>query len=505
MATEPPSGAGPTWWFDLVLVSVVGLVIRATTVLSSAFPLNDGGLFAAMAQDLVRHGLTPPVATSYNGGGIPFVYPPLALDLAAGISSAFNVGTADLFRMIPLVASVVTVPLVFVIARELVPDGRFALLAGMAYALTPRAYDWFVMGGGLTRGIGMAFALLAIWRWIAALRSGSWTQTVTAGAALGLAALTHPQAAVFGAVSIGVMWLGLGRTRQSFGRLVAVALISTITLLPWLASLAVNGTLGHLFAAMRLGAQPLTGLAWMLGMAWTDAPRFDVMTPLALIGVIYCLARREYLLPAWLAATFLADARGGATYATVPLALLVAQGLEGALFTYVVRRPRAILITGTLLALLAVAGTASLRVEGAIPLTALDADTHSAMAWASDNSLPNARFVVVSDAPWWGDAAGEWFPTLTGRVSVGTVQGTEWVDPGAFGDAQAARTELATCVTEGTDCLLAWLALHPADYALVPAGCCNGFKAAASHSPAFSLVHADGEAVIYRLSASGGG
>ena len=64
----------------------------------------------------------------------------------------------------------------------------------------------------------------------------------------------------------------------------------------------------------------------------------------------------------------------------------------------------------------------------------------------------------------------EWFPTLTGRVSVSTVQGREWL-PGNqnFTVRYPQFTTLQGCLYKDPDCVEAWLAnLHekPLDYLL---------------------------------------
>jgi hypothetical protein len=61
----------------------VGVAVRAFHVLRHDFPLNDGGLFHAMAADLRANGFVPPAHTSCGAGDIPFAYPPLGLYLAA--------------------------------------------------------------------------------------------------------------------------------------------------------------------------------------------------------------------------------------------------------------------------------------------------------------------------------------------------------------------------------------------------------------------------------------
>ncbi len=54
------------------------------------FPLNDGGLFATMIQDLVNNRLLLPASTTYNGLDIPFAYPPLAFYVAALANQALD-------------------------------------------------------------------------------------------------------------------------------------------------------------------------------------------------------------------------------------------------------------------------------------------------------------------------------------------------------------------------------------------------------------------------------
>src|SRR5688572_299911 len=71
----------PAVWLAVILV--IGGLLRLASVIGTAFPAGDGGLFATMIEDLRRAGFALPTFTSYNGGDIPFAYPPLALYLGA--------------------------------------------------------------------------------------------------------------------------------------------------------------------------------------------------------------------------------------------------------------------------------------------------------------------------------------------------------------------------------------------------------------------------------------
>src|SRR3972149_806702 len=77
--------AGETNLAMLVACAVsLGLVVRLQYVLAAAgLPINDGGMFFAMTEDIRRAGYALPEYTSYNGGAIPFAYSPLGFYLAA--------------------------------------------------------------------------------------------------------------------------------------------------------------------------------------------------------------------------------------------------------------------------------------------------------------------------------------------------------------------------------------------------------------------------------------
>ena len=63
----------------------LGFLVRFlhVTALGQGFPLNDGGMFYAMVEDLRAAGYALPAETSYNGGDIPYVYPPFSFYVAA--------------------------------------------------------------------------------------------------------------------------------------------------------------------------------------------------------------------------------------------------------------------------------------------------------------------------------------------------------------------------------------------------------------------------------------
>ena len=114
--TMPPANPELFPWLILILALLLGAFVRLAPVLSVDFPLNDGGLFYAMVQDIRAGGYRLPVYASYNDVQIPFAYQPLAFYLAAGITDLTGWDLLDLFRVLPAVVSVLTIPVFYWLA-----------------------------------------------------------------------------------------------------------------------------------------------------------------------------------------------------------------------------------------------------------------------------------------------------------------------------------------------------------------------------------------------------
>ena len=512
-------------------VAVAVLLVRAIPVLSSSFPLNDGGLFFAMARDLQRAGLQWPATTSYNGGGIPFTYPPLGLYLAAVLSSVSPISLIDVVRWLPLVFSVLTVPAVYLLAREVLASRFHALVAAAAFAVVPEGFVWAIEGGGITRAPGMLFALLAVALAARTAGDGRRRTVVAAGVLGGLAVLTHPNAALF--TVIAVLLLALRHpTRRSIARVGAIYALTLLVSSPWwIVALVRLGPRG--LASTGVIGDPIDtlirGSFGLVTFEFTREALLPVVAALGLVGLVLCLSRRMWLLPIWVSMEVLIDPRLGRMYAMVPLAMLAAVGFVDAVVAAVVRTSAPIprgspdrlvpagiwtvragrwtLIFGLVFTTFAAmyAGLLAGSPDRAVP----DA-VRSAMAWPADNTLPGARFAVVT-----GDQSGilgdqEWFPVLSGRISQATVQGTEWLGPGAWTRANEVNGALQECASGTVACLEQWSARYDItlDHVFLPKGqlgapgspadCCGTLRESLAGSPHFRLVY-DGEgATIYR-------
>ena len=508
-------------------VTLIGLAVRAIPVAVADFPLNDGGLFLAMVRAVEMDWMLP-VSVHWNGTQLPFTYPPLAFYLVGLANTGLGVDLPTLFRLVPLVASSLVVPAVYLLARSLLRSDVGGLAAGLAYGVATGSFIWLVQGGGVTRAPGMLLAVLTLWQVVSLVRTPTVGRAAATGALAGLTILTHPAAALFTAMSAVVIWIFEGRTTRALVLSGAALGVATLVAAPWALAVIQHHGLEGLLDVQNNGPDPRSTFISLVAGRITGN---QFMDPLALFGLgmaILSLLRRQFLLPIWfLAAAFLAW-----QYAMVPLGLLIGVATVD-LFVLRDRRMRGadqpdapaeagpakwgLRIGLSLLAfmLLVEAGAAGLAVlSPQSPLHALGPERRQAMAWIEANLQEDARFAVVSGDSWAVDPDSEWFPLLAQRVSVATVQGSEWLGGPAFRAQLTAHSELQDCVEAGTaTCIGEWLTDWPADFVFIPKGhrhgpnslpdCCADLRADLRADPGFTPVYDDQGATIFRVNGRG--
>ena len=216
------------------LLTLIGLLVRLPAALGSSFPLNDGGLFYRMILDLQANHFALPATTTYNSSGIPFAYPPLAFYLTGMLAQAFHLDVLVLLRLLPALISALCVPAFYFLARDILGRKQETVLAAsLAFALTPRGFEWHIMGGGITRALGLLFALETMRAAHALFTRGGGRPMLAAILWGTLTFLTHPEAALQTALAAAIFYLALDRTRR--GAVGALLTASAILLLsaPW--------------------------------------------------------------------------------------------------------------------------------------------------------------------------------------------------------------------------------------------------------------------------------
>src|SRR5262249_909755 len=89
-------------------------------------------------------------------------------------------------------------------------------------------------------------------------------------------------------------------------------------------------------------------------------------------------------------------------------------------------------------------------------LATVSPDERYAMRWIASTSAPDSRYLIIPTSAWETARTLEWFPVLANRVSVATVQGSEWLPAGAFQRYVNAYYEGGQCGCEDADALERW-------------------------------------------------
>ena len=437
-------------WLLLSAVVVLGAAVRLPALLQASFPLGDGALWAAMVDDLRAAHYLLPQETTFNGGGIPFVYPPLAFYLAAVAVDMFRLTTLSALRWLPFAANLLTSLAVAWFAFGLTRSRATAVWAAAVFVLLPNSFAWLMMGGGLTRSLGLLLAVIALASFQSMLRKPGLRRSVAAGVAIGAASLTHPENIVFLALSLPLLWLSSGSVRASLARVATAAAVAGAVVAPWAITMLLRHGVEPFLGASTSSAWSLRGHLEFLRFEITGEPWIGVFSALALVGCFAAIARRQPVLPIWLFALYQFVPRSAGTYAQVLVALLAAIALVDVVIPGLERLagsgngsspPRSALLgsraatwgfAGALVLYGFVADLAWLG-NPSCPLRAVDVEQRQAFKRVADAVAPGSAFVVVTGVgEWHRDIEAEWYPYLTGFTSATTVQGSEWLPRGGF-------------------------------------------------------------------------
>lgn len=377
------------------------------------FPTGDGGLFWVMAGELRDNGFAPPMTTAFNEAGIPWVYPPIGLYLAAILGAGL-----EWFRIVPVLFAIATIPAVWLLARALTSE-RAAIAAAVAYGLSSTAYVGLVAGGGVTRGPGLLFGLLTLW---AVVRH----RVIGAGVLGGFVILAHPIAAFYTGLSAAVLWATRGFKPM---RMMIAPLIALLIGAAWFGPMIARHGWGILTAGAGSRSVDLVENAVTLLAGALNPP--NLAFTIGAVGVVIAAQRRRWDLLAWLAVT----AVGAAVvdrWAVIPLSVLAGLAIDVAMDG--LPRIRSVALVGVAGAVL-VTGVAL----GERPV-ALGAEEREHATWAAEVTPAGTTFAIIGYR--FDSAMIDWFPALSGRHNVTTWQGTEWLPAGY---TRAEAVEIGNC------------------------------------------------------------
>jgi hypothetical protein len=447
----------------LLLALLLGGLVRLLPVIMAGFPVNDGGMFLVMTEELKTNQYILPAFTGYNLAGIPFAYPPFGFYMTALMSNILHVPTLEVVRWSPAIISTLTLLAFNLVAREILVSRLQSGLATLLYALAPASFGWSIMGGGVTRAYGMLFLLLTT-----ALASRLFARpglrlTLATAACGALAVLSHPETGLQAAGACILLLLFRARSRKSLFWAAGVACGVLIFTLPWWGTILATHGLAPFQSAMGTsndGTNPLVQLVTL--QIDGNSNFYNLTIGLGLIGLVVCLVSRAYLLPLWFLLPFVVDPRSAAGISLIPLAMLAAIGFDRVL------APAFLALKGqqgdwvhdqfTLRILFAIAlylffGSAifGLKLAGA----SLPESDRETMDWVASTIEPGSDFLLLTGEEYsMKDPFQEWFPVLTGQHSHTTLQGAEWTLGEEFFPFYGELVTLQHCTNVA--CLEAW-------------------------------------------------
>ena len=493
----------------VVLAVLIGGYIRLRPVMAAGFPLNDGGLFYVMAQDIVHSNFALPAVSSYNAIQMPFAYPPLAFYIAAFLNTALHWNLLEIVQYFPAIMNTLTIAAFYPLARTILRSRLQAIFATFAFALLPRAFKWLIMGGGLTRSLGFFFAVIALQQAYLLYTTHQRRYLLPTIILASLTALSHPEIALYTACSIGVFFLFYWRTREGLiNSMIAGAGVIILTAPWWLSVVSAHG-LSPLLSAFQTGeyaTYPNVFILLFTGLGFSE----DVFLGfVGLLGIVKVIADGRWFLPAWLVALFVIDPRGAPTYATIPLALLIAIFIDEVMLAAIFKSGAASNRTSQLGKRIAFALLVSFLVSygyvfaSSVPSDVLAMDERAAMQWAAANTPDQSSFAVVTgSSAWASDLVAEWFPVLSHRQSLATVQGFEWFPNRQFFERRTRHEMLQACANQDVKCLITWAQQNGIALSYVYLSDLyakeSALQQSLASSPAYDLVYAGPGPKIYK-------
>jgi hypothetical protein len=519
-----PKKVDYTSLFILLFSTFLGGFIRISLTAQAGFPLNDGGMFHTMTREIIEQRFALPDFTAYNGYSIPFFYPPLSFYLAAVLAKLTPLTLLALLQYLPAVLSTLTIPAFFRLSLTFTESKSQAAFATLAFSFLPRAYVWLIMGGGLSRSLGFLFAILALEQLLALFKRQNIRNLPGAALFSALTILSHPEVSWFLFCSAALAGLWYGRSRAGIRHALLVVAGAFILILPWLLTVLLKHGASPLLAAFQVRNDSSLPLIQLILFTYTEEAFTDILGTLAFLGFFNELFRKRFFLPAWVALTVFLTLRNAPYILMLQVTLLAGIGLDQVVLPGITRQGQISKTsikewfetkTGaafcTILLVYLLFSAISFSFLKNTSLRALPASEREAMAWIAANTPKESKFILLTGEPSWEiDQTSEWFPALAGRISLATVQGTEWLPGEIYPKTQESYRRLQACAQKDAGCLQAWeeqagqAFTHLYLRKTQPEGsacCLNILIDALAASPGYQLIYEGTGAVVFTVRA----
>ena len=453
-----------------------GSLVRIIPGLGGNMPINDGGLFFSMARDIQTAQFILPTHASFNQAGIPFVYPPFALYLAA--LSDMLVPLLQIVRWLPPIVSIATVLAFFVLGRSILKSDLSAGLATVAFAMLPASYDLTINGGGLTRSFGLLFMILTLNFTYWLLHAPRPRNIMLTAFMASLLILSHPIATIHTILSVIVFWWFWGRTKQGTINIIWVALLTALLTAPWWVTVVSRHGIAPFLNAMRSGVDRLVFMMPLLRLDLGNEMFLDLISVLGILGLISCIMQRDYFLTVWILAIFVVG-RDAQTATALPLSMAASLGITDVIFKGIqafedyftnekhssnklttenllhwLERSRGSKLFISFFLIYSIFNAFVFSLNHAVKVT--DSEL-AVIQWVDRNTPRESQFLVLTFGDPLNTPFQEWLPALSDRANLTVVQGYEWLPDQQFSRRYEDFKLLQPCLTEKWDCVENWV------------------------------------------------
>lgn len=442
--------------FLILFASIIfGAIFRFLPTILADFPINDGGMFASMLQDLQSNYFSPPMYTTYNNINIPFAYPPLGFYIGALLKSIFKISEIEILRWLPALFNTLCIPVFYLLAKEIIGEKLKSSVATLIFALIPHLNTWLSAGGGLTRSLGTLFLILTLvfsWKLFAKNESKSIWGVIIFGS---LVILSHTESTIFAIFLPMLIWVMKSRTVKTAIQAGWIALSVILIAGPWYGFVIYKHGFEPLLSALQTGSQGIWSFLRLINVdIITQESYLDILGVTGILGIIFLLTKKDYSIPMLLIFMYFIQPRSAHTVGNIPLAM------SAGIFIVDVLLP-------------ALHGTSSIPNRGVkiflvilTPYIFINSIYHSytlsqhyvsaseqnTMLWITENTAIDSNFLVITnETDPMCDSVSEWFPYLTARTNLTTLQGREWLSDKNFNEFIGQRAILQAC--NNLDCL----------------------------------------------------
>ncbi len=453
--------------FIITFAVFLGGVVRFIPVLIKDFPLNDGGLFYQMTKDILEHNFSLPHLTSYNGNIIPFGYPPFTFYFMALVQRSLHIGIIEQLHFLPALISTLCIPAFYFLSRSITDSKERSIFAVFAFALMPSSYTWLIMGGGITRSLGMflgILSLLSVWEMY---RKPKFLSLLLSILLCSLTILSHPETAWFVFITSFLIGIRYGLNKKGLKFTAFTILGICLLTSPWWIVIV------HRFGISIFMNAAQTGGFFSVFIAlyyFTNETFITILAVISLLGLFTELFRHRFFLFIWMVTIFFLSPRSGITYVTIPASMLFGSGVVWVIIPGLVSFTQQIpkddklseilkekiskLVLGVIL-IYALFSSMVAPYFGSTDTRAVSQDDRVAMEWVKNNTSVDSQFLVLAASGGWeSDSILEWFPALSNRISLSTVQGSEWLPDDQFKTHIERYKQLQSCTNKDWSCVI---------------------------------------------------